>query len=69
MPRPPSLTARAISALSTVRDGAGDAAARILRMELCKGCLQTFSEVFHVVCVQGSLQITQILLETLLEDQ
>jgi hypothetical protein len=36
MPRPPSLAGRAIRALSTAWDGAGNAAARILRTELAR---------------------------------
>ena len=36
MPRPPSLIGRAIRARSTAWDGAGDAAARILRTELAR---------------------------------
>jgi hypothetical protein len=36
MPRPPSLTGRVMRALSTARDGAGDAAARIRCTELAR---------------------------------
>jgi hypothetical protein len=55
--------------VSTARDGATDAAARILRTRIGQGRVQPFPEVFQVVGAQGSLQVSQVLLWTLSEDQ